>query len=300
MEYKRRDFIRLSSQLATGLVLVPAACKLMPKKDENKGVDNTVVDGKIDQFGLQLYTLRDDMPKDPKGILTQVASYGYKQIESYEGQKGMFWGMSNTEFKSFLDGLGMIIVSSHCEITKDLEKKANEAAAIGMKYLICPWIGPQKTIDAYKQKAALFNQCGETCKKAGIRFAYHNHDYSFQPLEGQIPQDVLMNNTDPSLVDYQMDVYWVVTAGQDPISWFKKYPNRFTLAHVKDRQKGAALSNKEASVVVGQGSIDWPSVLKEGKKQGVKYYIVEQEKYEGTTPLKAVEADAQYMKTIKI
>ncbi len=300
MEYKRRDFIRLSSQLAAGLVLVPSACKLMPKKDEDKAKDNTVANEKIEQFGLQLYTLRDDMPKDPKGVLSQVATYGYKQIESYEGQKGMFWGMSNTEFKTFLDGLGMTIVSSHCDINKNLEKKANEAAAIGMKYLICPSISPQKTIEEYKQKAAFFNQCGETCKKAGIRFAYHNHDYSFLTLEGQVPQDVLMNNTDPSLVDYEMDIYWVVTAGQDPIPWLKKYPNRFTLAHVKDRQKGAPLSKKEASVVVGQGSIDWPSVLKEGKNQGMKYFIVEQEKYEGTTPMKAVEADAQYMKTIKI
>ena len=307
MSYKRREFIRLGGHLAAGFILVPAACKLQSKEEKEKQKEKekeketgTLTEEKLTAFGLQLYTLRDDFPKDPKGVLKKVADYGYKQVESFEGPKGMFWGMTNTEFKSYLDSLGMTIVSSHCDITKDFERKANEAAAIGMSYLICPWLGPQKTLDEFKKKAELFNKCGETCKKAGIRFAYHNHDYSFVPLEGQMPQDVMMQNTDASTVDYEMDIYWVVTAGQDPIAWLKKYPNRFTLSHVKDRKKNVAATEKDASVVVGTGSINWKEVLKEAKKQGMKYYIVEQEKYEGTTPLDAVKADAEYMKNLSI
>lgn len=302
MNYKRRDFIKAGSNLAAGMLIIPGISCNTNKTSQSTtdGSAPATTEKPIEQFGLQLYTLREDFPKDPKGVLRQVASYGYKQIESFEGPKGMFWGMSNKEFKSYLDELGMTIVASHCNWMKDLDKKAAEASEIGMKYLIAPWIGPQKTVDDYKKRAEEFNKAGEVCRSAGVKFAYHNHDYSFVLTEGQYGQDVLMTNTDPSLVEYEMDIYWVVTAGQDPTIWLKKYPNRFTLSHVKDREKNAEMTNKNASVVVGTGSIDWPTVLKEAKKQGMEYFIVEQEKYEGTTPLKAVEADAAYMKSLKI
>lgn len=252
-------------------------------------------------FGLQLYTLRDDMPKDPRGVLKQVASFGYKQIESYEHDKlGIFWGMSHTEFKSYMDELGMTIVSAHCDIKKNFEQKAEQAAAIGMKYLICPYIGPQKSIDEYKKYAEQFNKAGEICKKNGIRFAYHNHDYSFKKMDGQYPQEVMMDNTDSSMVDYEMDIYWVVAANEDPEAWMKKYKNRFRLCHVKDRSKTPGANNGENSVVVGTGTIDFPKILKAAKSNGMDYYIVEQEAYKGTTPLEAVAANAVYMKSIAI
>jgi sugar phosphate isomerase/epimerase len=247
-------------------------------------------------FGIQLYTLRDDLPKDPKGVLTQLAGFGYKQVESFEGKQGMFWGMKNTEFKKLMDDLGMKIVSSHCNINEDFERKAAEAGEIGMNYLLCPYLGPQKSLDDYKRAADTFNQRGETCRKNGLRFGYHNHDYSFTLQDGKYPQDIMMENTDKNLVDYEMDIYWVVTAGQDPIAWINRYPGRFTLAHVKDREKGAPLSKKDASVVLGTGGINFSSILKEGQKNGMKYFIVEQEKYENTTPLQAAKADADYMK----
>jgi sugar phosphate isomerase/epimerase len=255
---------------------------------------------KLNEFGLQLYTLRDILPSDPKGILKQVAAMGYKQVESYEGAQGMFWGMKNTEFKKYMDDLGMTIVSSHCNIDKDFDRKANEAAEIGMKYLIDPWVGPQPKIDDFKKIAEKFNQRGETCRKAGLRFAYHNHDYSFVPVDGQLPQDVMIQNTDSALVDFEMDIYWVVTGGQDPIKWFEKYPNRFRLGHVKDRKKGAPLSDKDASCVAGQGEIDYPKVLKAGQKNGLEYYIIEQEAYDGMTPIEAAKENADYLRKIKI
>ncbi|MGK2862410.1 MAG: sugar phosphate isomerase/epimerase family protein [Chitinophagaceae bacterium] len=307
MDFKRRKFLKLGSHLAAGLALAPIACNLSSKdktseqetSDSLNSADNdTVSPAAIPAFGIQLYTLRDDLPKDPKGVLKQVASFGYKQIESFEGKYGMFWGMSNTDFKKYMDDLGMVIVSSHCDINKDFEKKAAEAAAIGMKYLICPYKGPQKKLDDFRRFAEEFNQKGEVCKKNGIRFAYHNHDYSFKELEGQFPQDVMMNNTDPSLVDYELDLYWVVAAGQDPEPWLKKYKSRFPLCHVKDRTKGA--TEAADSCTLGEGSIDFSKILKTAKENGMEYYIVEQEKYAGTTPLKAAEADAAYMKSLKI
>lgn len=291
MEIKRREFLKTTAIATTGVMLssyLPSCKSASISKDVR------------DNFGLQLYTLRDVLPNNPKDVLTQVASFGYKQIESYEGPKGMFWGMKNTEFKKLMDDLGMKIVSSHCDMNKDFERKAAEAAEIGMKYLICPHLGAQKSMDDFRKFAATFNQRGETCKKNGIRFAYHNHDYSFAQLEGQLPQDVMMQNTDKNLVDFEMDIYWVVTAGQDPIAWIDKYPGRFKLSHIKDRKKGAPLSNRDASVDLGKGGIDFKAILKEAGKKGMDYYIVEQEAYENTTPLAAAKADADYLKTFRI
>jgi TAT (twin-arginine translocation) pathway signal sequence./Xylose isomerase-like TIM barrel. len=283
--YNRRSFLKAGGALAGGILLGQSAF--------------SSTNARIKQFGLQLYSLRDDLPKDPKGILKQVASFGYKQIESYEGNQGMFWGMSNKEFKAYMDSLGMTIISSHCNIHKDFDKKAAEAAEIGMKYLICPSIGSQKSIDDWKKVADKFNDCGEICKRNGIRFAYHNHGYTFKELDGQMPQDILMQNTDAALVDYEMDIYWVVTGGSDPVLWLNKYPNRFTLCHVKDRKKNAG-NEGDASVDLGTGSIDFSKLLKLAKSKGMKYYIVEQEAYENSTPLKSVAVDAEYMKKLKI
>jgi sugar phosphate isomerase/epimerase len=285
----RNEFLRLSGALAVaGLASKSALASLTQNGDVKK----------IKSFGLQLYTLRDDFPKDPKGVLKKVAGFGYKQVESFEGPKGMFWGMTNKEFKTYMDELGMSIVASHSDMNKDFERKAAEAAEIGMKYLICPWIGPQKKLDDFKKYADTFNQKGELCKKNGIRFAYHNHNYSFEALEGQMPQEVMMNNTDPGLVDFEMDIYWVVTANANAEEWMKKYKNRFRLCHVKDRKKNA--SERDASCDLGTGSIDYAKILKTAKQTGMQYYIVEQEKYEGTTPMKAAETDAAYMKGLSI
>jgi sugar phosphate isomerase/epimerase len=286
---KRNEFLKLSG----GLALAGLASK-------SGFASFTGETAKLKNFGIQLWSVRDDLAKDPKAVLKQLSSYGYKQIESFEGARGMFWGMSNTEFKSEMDNLGMKIIASHCDINKDFEKKAADAAAIGMKYLICPYKGPQKDIDAFKKFADEFNQKGEICKKNGIRFAYHNHDYSFVTMNGEMGQDVMMKNTDASLVDFELDMYWVVAAGQDIETWLKKYPKRFRLCHVKDRKKDAPLTEKDASVVVGTGSINYPKILKTAKKYGMEYYIVEQEKWEGTTPMQAAQADAVYMKTLSI
>ncbi len=253
---------------------------------------------KLKNYGIQLYTVRDEMPKDPKGVIKQLASFGYNQIESFEGDKGMFWGMAPLEFKKYAEGLGMKIISSHCDIDKDFEKKAADAASIGMKYLICPYRGPQKSIDDFKKIAEDFSAKGEICRKNGIRFAYHNHDYSFKPQDGQIPEDVMLANTNPDTVDFEMDIYWVVTAGADPIAYLNKYKNRYRLGHVKDRIKNSTETG--ASCILGQGSIDFPKILTIGKENGMEYFIVEQERYDNSTELDSAKADAKYMSMLLI
>ena len=296
MQYSRKDFLKTAT---TGIAITAITGKLLGSSSAAAFGKS----GKLKEFGLQLYTLRDVMPKDPKGVLKQVAAMGYKQVESFEGEMGMFWGMKNTEFKKYMDDLGMQIVSSHCDIDKDFDRKANEAAEIGMKYLISPSLHNEADMDkdAYKKAADIFNEKGQICKNKGLRFAFHNHDQAFTKREsGFIPENVLMQNTDPSLVDFEMDIYWVVTAGEDPIKWFEKYPNRFRLGHIKDRKKNAPLSDKDASCVAGKGEIDFPKILKAGQKNGLEYYIIEQEHYDGITSLEASKENADYLKKLKI
>ena len=244
---------------------------------------------KKNKFGVQLWTVKEALAKDPLGVLKHLSNCGYKQIESFEGANGMFWGMKNTEFKKQLGDMEMNMIASHCDINKDFERKAGEASEIGMKYLICPHIGAQKSIDDYKRFADQFNKCGEIANKNGIRFAYHNHDYSFKAMAGGMPQDVMMNATDANLVDFEMDIYWVVAAGADPIAYLKKYPNRFKLCHVKDLIK---TPTGHESCILGKGTIDFKNILYVGAQNGLKFHIIEQEAYTGTTELDCARDNA--------
>ena len=285
MSTNRRDFLRYGTFVALGLSL-----PFRGKSSIGESFGNFAA---AKPFGIQLWTVKEDMAANAKTTLQKISADGYGQIESFEGAKGMFWGWKNTEFKKYMDDLNMTIISSHCDNTKDFERKAAEAAEIGMKYLICPYKGPQKSIDDFKKFADQFNACGKICQKNGIRFAYHNHDYSFKPVNGEVPQVVMMNGTDKDLVDFQMDIYWVVAAGEDPIAWFKKYSGRFKLCHVKDLAKTAT---GHESVQLGKGTIDFPSIIKFGNSHGLQYHIVEQEAFTGTNPLDSAAADAKYMK----
>lgn len=296
--YNRRHFLRATGKLTLASLILPYyACSNSNTSQENadKVKEENNGGSMLTTFGIQLWTLRDIIGKDPKGALRQLSEYGYRQIESYEGEQGIFWGMSNTEYQAYLKELGMEAMGSHCNIMEGFEEKAAQAGEIGMKYLTCPWVGPQESMDDFKRFADRFNECGAICQKNGLRFAYHNHAYSFEELEGQIPQDYLLENTDPSTVDFEMDIYWVVTAGVDPLEHFKRYPNRYRLAHVKDRMKDAPADETNASCILGQGSIDYPTLLPSAMEQGLAYFIVEQERYDGTTPLDCAKANADYL-----
>ncbi len=287
MKYTRRSFFKTSGALASGLALgslsflkscAPAEAEYNP-------------------FGIQLYTLRDVIPDDPEGVIRQLAEYGYKQIESYEGQLGMFWGMGNTGFRQFLDDLGIQMVSSHANVFQGYEQKVEELAEIGVPYIVCPFIGAQDTIDDYLEMADTFNELGEIANNAGLKFAYHNHAYTFEELEGEIPQAVLMDNTEPDLVEYQMDIYWVVAGGADPIEWIRRYPGRFTTSHVKDL---AEVDGEYESVTLGTGTIDFNNILPVAEENGMVYHLVEQEAYRDTTPMDSARDNAEYMRQLDV
>lgn len=285
MTYDRKTFLKMSGLLAGG-----AAIGTFPFL---QGCSTAQAPSQTN-FGLQLYTLRDVIADDPEATLRQVAEFGYNQIESYEGPMGMWWNMGNTGFKELMDELGMTAISTHANVFEEFERKANEAAEIGLKFIISPWIGPQDSLDEFRRIADQFNEMGEIANDVGIRFGYHNHAYSFEEQEGEFPQDVLMENTDPELVEYQMDIYWVVAAGHDPAEWMQKYPGRFTTGHVKDLAPG----DEPESTILGTGSIDFEQLLPVAAEQGMENFIVEQEAYTGTTPMDAIRENAEYMKNM--
>jgi sugar phosphate isomerase/epimerase len=281
---KRREFVQTATFAAASLLALPTIAAAGKRQ---KGV------------GLQLYTLRDTIGKDPKGVLTRVASFGYKELEAYSYKDGQIFGMSYAEFNTFVKGLGMQVTSGHYGldmIKGDTWKKAvDDAKKNGQKYMVVPYIQAEqrKTLDDYKHIIADLNAAGEVCNQAGIRFGYHNHAFEFEKVEGQVPYDLMLKDLDPKKVSLEMDIFWVVNAGYDPIQYFEKYPGRFEQWHVKDMDK--ADRNKNADV--GTGSIDWKSIFAKAKVSGLQYYYVEQESYPGA-PIDSVGASAKYLKTI--
>lgn len=250
--------------------------------------------------GIQLYMMRDDMAKDVAGTLKKLGAMGYRQLESYGSDKGIFWGMKNTEFQKLAEGYGLKLVSTHhnpMSLT-EFEQTAAQAAEIGMKYLVCPWLGPQKHIDFFKHAADDFNTRGAICKKHGLRYAYHPHDYPYKPVDGQLPINVLLANTDKELVDYQMDVYYTVTEGQDPYAYLKNHKGRFKLMHLRDvlKHRLPKGSEEESACDMGEGIINFPKLLSAAQDSGVTYFFVEQSRYYHETPLQSARKNAVYLK----
>ncbi|MFK7934026.1 MAG: sugar phosphate isomerase/epimerase family protein [Saprospiraceae bacterium] len=304
MKKNRRQFIQTAGTVTAGALILPHwACGNSEKPatmEEQPTVTTAKPKGDIDQFGIQLYTLRDVITEDPKVTLKALSDYGYRQIESYEGPQGIFWNMKNTEFQKYLADLGMNMVSAHANVFENVEEKAAQIAEIGGSYLICPYIGPGKSAEEWKKTVDTFNECGEVCAKNGIKFAYHNHDYSFEEeIDGMKIQDYLMQNTDEGKVNYEIDMYWVVEGGASNIEYLKKYKERFQLCHVKDRSKNAAQIEGNASCTLGTGTIDYATILKVAEEVGMEYYIMEQERYDNTTPMKCAEDGAKFLQQLK-
>lgn len=287
MQLNRREFLKQAGALAAGSLALS---------------HTDLMAGTFKTFGVQLYSVRDLIPKDPKGVMTQLAQMGYKQFESYSGPQGFLWGMQPKEIKSFLDGLGVKMVSTHfnygAQAQKDdeLKKSMDMAKEAGLSYLLCPYIGAQKTMDDWKRIADRFNVVGEMARKNGLKFGYHNHDYSFKPLNGQIPQEYLLANTDPKNVMFELDLCWIDVAGQDPVAHLNKYGKRYELCHIKDYKK---VNGKPVQNDLGQGSVDFKSTLQAARKNGLKYFIVEQEEYPQSV-MASMKADAEYMKNLVV
>jgi sugar phosphate isomerase/epimerase len=276
----RRHFIKTAGTLAIGSLLLP---------------ELSFAAAKIKNPGLQLYSVREEMLADAKGTLKQLAALGIKQIESARSAKGNYYGLGAKEMKDTCRELGMTLRSGHVAIDDKWQQTLQQAAESGQEYLICASL-PQtgQSIDNYKRVAEIFNKSGEECRKAGIKFGYHNHDYEFEKVDGQILYDVLMDNTDPKLVHMELDLGWVVASGIDPLEYFRKYKGRFPLWHLKDMN-----IQKKHSTEFGKGALDIAGLLQNQNASGLKYFFIEQEEY-AKTPLESIKYNMDYLERVKI
>ena len=238
---------------------------------------------KINKVGVQLYSVRDLMQADFDGTIAKVAQIGYKEVE-FAG----YFGRTAQQVRAVCDKNGLAAISTHVqydELDDKFPAVVETSKAIGLEYIVCPWIPEElrKSADIWKQAAAKFNHCGELSKKAGIQFAYHNHWFEFLPVDGKLPYDQLLKECDPNLVKMEMDLCWITAAGGDPVKYFNLYPGRFPLVHVKDLKTLPKITSGGAQnygdtvdlTEVGSGIIDWKRIFAQSDKAGIKHYIVE-------------------------
>jgi sugar phosphate isomerase/epimerase len=287
----RRSFIKTSAVLSAGLLAAPYLFAHDKK-----------------YIGLQLYTVRNAMEADPVGALAKVAQIGYNSVEgaTYTGTQ-KFYGMGAGAFAKQLKQNGLIMPSSHYRLGEEKtngadtqgtilhnwDKAIDDAATVGIKYMVCAYLSnPERgNLDKYKKLADHFNVAAEKCKKAGIQFAYHNHDFEFVQQDGKYPYEILLNNTDKNLVKMEMDIYWMVKAKQDPIALFNQHPGRFPLWHVKDMAK----TSNQTFTEVGNGSIDFKKIFSQAEKSGLDYFFVEQDSTPGN-PYDSITQSINYIK----
>ena len=253
-------------------------------------------DVKNKKVGVQLYTIREAIGKDAKGSLKQIADLGFGEVENF-GYNGKFFGMDAATYKGLLDDLGMTAPSGHYmynNILKGWEKAVEDAKAIGQDYMVLAYLLPpeRKSLDDYKKIAENLNKAGELCKQEGIQLCYHNHEFEFEAMNGQLPFDILTNETDAGLVKVELDLYWATVAGQDPVALFKKHKGRVALWHVKDMDK----TPKKNFTEVGNGVIDFATIFKHAKTSGMKHFFVEQDVCPGS-PFDSIKQSIGYIKS---
>lgn len=265
---KRRTFLKQSAVLSTGFLAMPE-----------------LVFGRTPKIGLQLYTLRDIIGKDVPGVFSQISKAGYGEVEMFGlTAENKFFGQPVKKIVELLNANNLTSPGGHYMPEDflfkngngdDVKKLCGVANELGNSYIIIPWLSAEhrKSIVQYKILAERLNKAGEICKYAGIQLAYHNHDFEFVDLNGEHGYDILLNNTDKDLLKMELDLYWVVKGGHDPISLFKAHPGRFHLWHVKDMNKNDKTQNTE----IGNGTLDFKSIFASARLAGVKHYIVEQE-----------------------
>lgn len=278
--------------------LLGAAMLLRPDLSSAKGVS---------KVGLQLYSLRDYLPKDVKGVTEKVAKAGYKEVETYGYSKqNGFWGLDAKAYSQLLKANGLVSPSGHYGIEsyfrdgsdKEINEAIEAAKTIGSTYVILPWMGGEliDTVDKCKAMAQKFNQAGELVKKAGLKFGYHNHNFEWKPVGDTSFYDVLLKETDVNLVTLELDLYWVYRSNLDPVKMLTEHPNRFKLVHVKDADK----ANKELNTEIGKGLIDYKAIFAAAQKAGIKHFIVEQENFTNIDPYVSISESISYVKTLSV
>lgn len=270
---------------------------------------------KKEMLGIQLYSIRDDMKKDPLASLRQLSVMGYKNVEHANYVDRKFYGYTAAEFKKILDDAGLKMPSGHTVMSAkhwDAEKKdftdewkttVDDAALVGQKYVISPWLDEslRKNYSDLLRFLDLFNKCGELCKKSGMKFGYHNHNFEFNStLNKMLVYDIILAHTDKSLVAHQLDIGNMYGAGGRAQEVIKKHPGRFELLHVKDEikvDKKGEMDDGYESTVLGKGIIPVKQILDLAKRSGgTTQFIIEQESYQNLTPFDSAKEDFKIMK----
>ena len=283
----RRTFLTQAGLISAGALLTPHMLKAAA----------------VPKPGLQLYSLRDQLPADVKGVIAKVGKAGYKEAETfgYSLEKG-FWGTSAKDFGAYLKDNGITTPSGHYGIsyfgdgkTDDLKGYIETAKTLNQSYLVIPSIDGRllNTADKCKAVAEKMNRVSEICRASGLKLGYHNHNFEWKPLQGGSTfYEILLKETDPKTLRLEMDIFWVVRAGQDPVKIFADHPGRFDLVHIKDRNKTQTDLNTE----IGKGSIDYKAIIPKAKAAGVKHFIVEQENFINIDPYVSITESCNYMK----
>jgi sugar phosphate isomerase/epimerase len=298
MDTSRRDFLKKTTLVVAGTTMLSRDFFTLAMPEQITGI--------------QLYSVRDDMKTDPLGTLQKLAGFGYKYVEHANYIDRKFYGYSAAEFKKVLDGLGIKMLSGHTVMRKehwDAAKKdftdawkftVEDAATAGQSHVISPWLDEslRKNFDDMKAFMDVFNKSGELCKKSGMKFGYHNHDFEFNStLNNMKVYDIILQNTDPSLVAQQLDIGNLYNGGAKAIDIVKQYPGRFELMHVKDEILASGGNEHYESTVLGKGIVGTKAVIDLGKKSGgTTHFIIEQESYQGITPLDSAKQDLEIMK----
>src|SRR5215472_10157781 len=233
--------------------------------------------------GLQLYSVREQLPKDFDGTLHQLSGVGIKVVEA-----AGYFHKTAPEFKKSMDAAGLRCVSTHhalMELKPKLDEWIEYGHTLGLEYIVCSWAGVHRdpshkgemTLDDWRYAADEFNKIGEKVKTAGMTFGYHNHFVEFKTEGGVVFYDELLKRTDPNLVVMEMDCGWVVVGGHNPVEYLSKTPERFPLLHVKDFVKEP--DGKYKNVVMGHGPIDYKPIFQAAT--GLKHYFIEQEEFQG-------------------
>jgi len=299
---KRRKFVN-TAVLATGsLFLLKCKAENAVKTAAQVSGNTTQMIGKI---GIQLWSVRKAMEENPIETLKVLASIGYTDIECTGYNEGKVYNMEPNEFKKVLSDLGMTMQSCHVKtgnanpdkkrtMINDWEGFCSDNAELGAKSVVCGYFfeSERTTIDDYKKHAELFNKCGEVAKKHGLTFAHHNHDFEFFELDGEIPYDLLLNQTDPNFVSFELDHYWTRKGGVSSLDYINKYPGRFPIWHIKDMDS----TKEQFFTEVGSGVIDYASIFKAKEKSGLKYFYVEQDEFKNYEPLESVKVSYDYLK----
>lgn len=297
----RRDFLRITATGALGALLLPDLTAAGKGKKSKKSL--------VKNVGLQLYTIRDEMKKDPKGSLKVVSDAGYKLLELADYSNGKFYGFTPEEFRKIVNDLGMEVLSSHINVEsasnkpEDAQRITDDHAKLGAKYAIQPWVeSKDRNIAFFQKMVSQLNDVGEKMKKSGIKFGYHNHNFEFKAIDGKVPYyDIILPGTDKNLVTMEIDLFWTTKAGQDPVEIFKKYPGRFELFHMKDMYTKPTTpyfdtTGEKDFAPVGEGVLDFNRILDARKIAGMKYMIVEQDLSKDKKPLVDIKTSMDNLK----